>query len=333
MKKNKIYLINKYLDKSLTPEENAVFEELRSSGEITENELEDFKQIIESTSQINPPEFELKKQRITTNTVSVEKTRITTGGFKAIIRVAAILVIGITLGVVIMYSLFNEHEKFVRVETKKGDKIHITMPGNNEAWLNSRSSIEYAESFTGSNRVVNLDGEAYFRFSDNDNSPVLVKCSQTLIICSQASLNIENDTLMNKVEIEVEDGWVAVSHPRLGDRQYIVESGFKGVIDDLIPMWIEQNKDPNYLAWHTGKMIFKNTPLNEVAQTLSEVYDIDIDVRGDLKYCFFTSKFTNEDLNGILKTIENALQTHIRQENNTIVITGNPCLHNAGINN
>lgn len=325
MKRKKIYLINRYLEGSLSKEEEKEFERLKSLGEIDPNELDDFEKIVEHTRQTEIPEFETRDFSFSARQSSPLQERNPKTGMRTLLKLAAVLILGISLGGIVMYSLFNKRDKFVRVETKRGDKIHITLPGQNEAWLNSRSSIEYAESFKGTNRVITLKGEAYFRFSDTENSPIMVDCNQSQIICSHASLNIENDTLQNKVEIEVEEGWVAVTHPRFGDRQFIVEAGSKGVIDEMVPVWIEANNNPNYLAWHTGKMVFNKTTLMEVAQTLTEVYDIPVDVIGDVKYCFFTSQFNNENLKVVLRSIENAIQTQIRQERNSIIITGNPC--------
>jgi ferric-dicitrate binding protein FerR (iron transport regulator) len=322
MSKKKQYLINKYLDKSLSDEEQEELKNLILLNEIKQEELNDYESLVELTRRIEIPDFK------TTNTqyvADLKRSNMFKIHLSRIIKVASVLVIGISLGVLIMYSNFKKREQFVEVETKRGDKIHVTIPGNNEVWLNSRSSIKYAASFSGTNRMVELVGEAYFQFSGIENSPILIDCNQTRILCSNGSINIENDTVFNKVEIEVKEGWVAVTNPKFGDRQFIVESGFKGVVDEVIPLWIEQNKNPNYLAWHTGKMEFDNSTILEVAKTLSEVYDINIEVEGGLKYCFFTKKFNNVELGSVLKEIEKSLQINTKQENNTIIITGNPC--------
>jgi ferric-dicitrate binding protein FerR (iron transport regulator) len=327
MKRNKIVLINKYLDKSLSLEEERELQRLISSGEIEEDELHELNDIIKITRKIDIPDFQLTEQQFIIYRDS--KSRYTSNQImlrlKPFIKLAAILIVGITIGAIIMYTGFVKNDQFVEIETKRGDKIHLTLPGENDVWLNSRSSIKYAVSFTGTSRVIDLTGEAYFRFVNNENLPLVINCNKTQIICSQASVNIENDTVKNIIEIEVEEGWVAVSSPQFGNRQFIVESGFKGTINEMIPLWIERNNNPNYLAWHTGVMNFENTTMLDVARTLSDVYDVQVDVKGEMKYCFITTKFKNTNLEKVLKEIQDILIINIQQQNNSIIITGNPC--------
>ena len=326
MKNRRIALINKYLDGKLTPEADKELTELMKSGGIEKEELHEFKEIIDNTSQIKIPDFEINESFLN-NYRQIKKNSgyHLSYGVKRIVKIAAILILGVSFGVIMTYTKFNNNDQYVEIETKKGDKIHLTIPGKNEVWLNARSSIRYAASFTGTSRVIDLTGEAYFRFSDIENSPLIISCGDTKIICTQGSINVENDTVQHLVEIEVEKGWVAVTNPRLDDRQFIVESGFKGTINNLIPIWIEQNKNPNYLAWHTGIMKFKNTTMQDVAKTLSEVYDVDINVKGEMKYCFLNKDFNNNSLESILNEIKRTLKVNIKQQNNVITITGNPC--------
>ncbi len=327
MKKNKTSLIIRYLDRTLTAQDVREFERLMLSGAIKEEELNDFKNIIKSTQKLEIPAFEPEEKRLSLNHNSVTKNlkKPFSLNIKQILKIAAILIIGITAGVVIMYKGFVKNKEYVEIETKSGDKIHITIPGGNEVWLNSRSTIRYAASFTGSSRVISLTGEAYFRFSNKQNSPLIINCAETQIICSQGSLNVENDTIKKSVEIEVEEGWVAITNPQFGDKQFIVETGFKGTINDMVPLWIEQNSDPNYLAWHTGILKFENTTLKGVAKTLSEVYDIQVNIEGEMKYCFLTKKFTKSSLESVLDELQRTLKVDVQQQNNKITITGNPC--------
>ena len=327
MTKRKIVLISKYLDKTLTPKEELEFQQLLLNAEINADELNEYLLITDRSKTIDIPDFQIKElpilqARERTNQRDIKPHTIT---IKRLIKVAAIFIVGITLGILVMYKGFVKNDQYVEVETKHGDKIHLTIPGKNEVWLNSGSSIKYAASFTGSSRVIDLTGEAYFRFPDSEGTPLIINCNETKIICTKGSLNVENDTIKNTVEIEVEKGWIAISNSNFGDQQFIVEAGFKGTINDMIPLWIEQNRDPNYLAWHTGIMRFRNTPMKDVAKTLAEVYDIQVDVEGDLKYCFLTKDFNNKSLEHVLKEIKDTLKANIQQQNNSIIITGNPC--------
>jgi ferric-dicitrate binding protein FerR (iron transport regulator) len=79
------------------------------------------------------------------------------------------------------------------------------------------------------------------------------------------------------------------------------------------------------LAWKTGKMVFNQTPLLTVASVLSNYYDIQIIIEGDIKYCEFSSIYENKDISIILKDIEQNYNPRIIQNMHGIIIRGNLC--------
>lgn len=50
--------------------------------------------------------------------------------------------------------------------TPKGGTYQITLPDGTDVWLNSASTLKYPSRFEGRERVVELDGEAYFEVSE-----------------------------------------------------------------------------------------------------------------------------------------------------------------------
>src|SRR5690606_29798807 len=44
----------------------------------------------------------------------------------------------------------------------RGGQYQIVLPDGTKVWLNAASSIKYPTSFTGKQRIVQLEGEAYF---------------------------------------------------------------------------------------------------------------------------------------------------------------------------
>ncbi|MBN1952190.1 MAG: FecR family protein [Bacteroidales bacterium] len=208
--------------------------------------------------------------------------------------------------------------------TDRGDQIRVDLAEGITVWLNSRSEITYLASFTGRNRVVELKGEAYISLSENAD-PFVVKSYDSEIVCTNGSFNIENDSLLHATEVEVSSGWVILKNSGGDNRQLIVEEGCRGIMNDYLPGWIENNSDPNYLAWHTRKMAFSETPLQKVAETLMEVYDVDISIPDETRYCTISNNFNNQELNTVLSEIESLFKLKIERNDHSIIITGNPC--------
>ncbi|MFO7659118.1 MAG: DUF4974 domain-containing protein, partial [Bacteroidales bacterium] len=96
-------------------------------------------------------------------------------------------------------------------------------------------------------------------------------------------------------------------------------------VDERLPLLIEQNRNPNYLAWKTGKLEFNKVPLINVAETLSDVYDMNIQIQGEVKYCSYSNSYNNNDIEKILNDLKNQFNTSISRDNNKIIIKGNSC--------
>jgi ferric-dicitrate binding protein FerR (iron transport regulator) len=71
---------------------------------------------------------------------------------------------------------------------------------------------------------------------------------------------------------------------------------------------LEENQDSNFLAWKTGKLVFKNTPLDKVASDLSNYFNTNIQVQDSSKMQIpFTSTFDNQNLIEILTILKLSL--------------------------
>ena len=317
-------LVIRYITGDLSDNESAILERLIASGKLNKDELEELTIIYNKTRETDIPVFDTGDvlQKIKT----VDKTRFKTHSYHVskILKIAAVITIGIGIGIITMYLLQKKTDQYVEITTKKGDKIHINLPGNNEMWLNSNSKISYPSDFTGSNRIVTIDGEAYFNFT-NGFTPVIVNCQGNKIYSTEGAFNIKTDKETGEMIITVEKGWISVINESLEEKPFLIEEGFKGTLNDMVPIWVEQNKNLNYLAWKTGILRFNNNTLKEVAETLNEIYDVDIKVTGDIKYCFYSNVFDNLKIETILKDLKSAFNSNIKTVNNMIIISGNSC--------
>ena len=327
MKKSEkaIYLINRFVTGDITDQESAELDQLISTGEVTTEELGDYQRIWHATRQID-------LSFPATGSSFLKKVSRKPGlniGYRNILnnllKIAAIILFGIFIGIAINRLFLADKDKFVEIVTKKGDKIHISLTDNNDVWLNSKSSIRYPANFTGTNRFIEIRGEAFFRLQSEEYHPVIIRCNGTKIIGNNAEFNSRTDTATHITEITVQTGWITLSDPMWNNEQIVLEEGFKGTIDERLPLLIEQNRNPNYQAWKTGRLIFDKAPLLAVAETLSDVYDVNIQVNGEVKYCFVTSTYDNKNIDIILDDIKKQFKTSISRESDQIIIRGNSC--------
>ena len=53
----------------------------------------------------------------------------------------------------------------------------MQLPDGTRVWINSCTTLEYAENYGHSNRSIYLDGEAYFEVAKNKDLPFVVKAN------------------------------------------------------------------------------------------------------------------------------------------------------------
>ena len=82
--------------------------------------------------------------------------------------------------------------------------------------------------------------------------------------------------------------------------------------------------NPNYVAWKTGVLIFNDTPLVEVLNTISDVFNVNIMnelKQEELSTLYLTAKFNNKSVNDIAGIIGYTLNINISLTNSDWIIT------------
>lgn len=92
-------------------------------------------------------------------------------------RVAAVLIIPLILFSVYQNLLPSQESEVVwnEVRTPYGLISKIMLPDSTVVELNGRSKLKYPLIFSGDERVVELDGEAFFKVKTNQENAVIVK--------------------------------------------------------------------------------------------------------------------------------------------------------------
>jgi len=63
----------------------------------------------------------------------------------------------------------------IKIEVARGGEYKIRLEDGTTVWLNSETKMRYPVQFSGQNREVWLEGEAYFKVAKNEKQPFVVK--------------------------------------------------------------------------------------------------------------------------------------------------------------
>lgn len=92
--------------------------------------------------------------------------------------IAAIVILTIITTTYFLQQSFRD-EVMNTVTVPQGQRVHLTLSDGTKVWLNAKTKMEYPQSFKVSDqRIVKVDGEAYFEVSKNKEKPFIVKTTK-----------------------------------------------------------------------------------------------------------------------------------------------------------
>jgi len=184
----------------------------------------------------------------------------------------------------------------------------FTLPDGTQVWLNGGTTLKYPVRFSGKERLVELDGEAYFKVAPQKNKPFLVKSGEFMVEAVGTEFNSKAFSNEQKIETILSEGKINILLETPQGRKTLASLEPNQMVtyyrtDKKI---IRKRADTSkYLGWMKGKIIFRNDHIDEVLNRLEHWYNIEfvVDPKVDLDYAF-TGSFESEELKQLLKYIE-----------------------------
>jgi len=245
---------------------------------------------------------------------------------KNLLKVAAVLFIGWLIG----YFVNNSSgEPMYLTQESKLDTTSVLLADQTSVKLNKNSELSYPEKFSKSKRVVKLKGEAFFKVKPNKEKPFIIETKKAQIRVLGTSFNVKAYDTINKISVSVKTGKVELSNTEQKRQKLILTKGETGVIDydnNKIYKVESSLKNEAELYWLTKKLVFKQTELYIVTQTLSNIFDVNIKLDNDsLKTCPLTVPFEQMNLDEILQVIAVTFDLKIERKGKQITLYGKGC--------
>ncbi|GAA5039466.1 iron dicitrate transporter FecR [Marivirga lumbricoides] len=153
------------------------------------------------------------------------------------------------------------------------DPVRKELPDGTIVWLNSSSNLQYQTDFV-ENRNIILNGEGYFEVAKNKNSPFRISFNGSDLLVTGTQFNLKSYSSDKHSTVHVKEGSVQVtssgevSNLKRNDELVINRSSGKFIL---------QKDEFNHAnSWIQNKLVFENTPLEEVLATLERSYNLKI---------------------------------------------------------
>ncbi len=241
-------------------------------------------------------------------------------------RIAAAIVILVGVGYWLT-TRFGSMPAQTIAQSTENQKRDFYLPDGSHIFLNRNSRITYGKGLKGDQRVVHLQGEAFFDIKRNPERPFVIYTSQSRVEVLGTSFTVREDTLKQTTEVDVVTGKVAVSSKNPSDTVRLhLTPGFKGILSRGRQFTKTQMDDPNFMAWKVDKLVFDNTRLSSVITTMEAYFGVTIEVRNpQLLDCRYTGDFEKPALEEMLNVLHLTTNLDYEKQSDRYILSGGGC--------
>ncbi|WP_270594329.1 MULTISPECIES: FecR family protein [Butyricimonas] len=172
-------------------------------------------------------------------------------------------------------SVVSEYVDTNVLRIPKGGEFKLQLADGTQVYLNSATDLRYPVAFTGSERRVYLKGEAYFEVAKDAEHPFIVVTDDVQVRVYGTSFNV-NTLGADGVRTVLVEGKVGI-RGQDSDREFVLKPNELAFYDrNSRDMKIETVDPDLYTLWRKGIFVFERETLENIMNTLSLWYDMEV---------------------------------------------------------
>lgn len=227
-------------------------------------------------------------------------------------------------GLVYNYAVVSHEEeiKYNTLKVPRGGEFHLTLSDGTVVTLNSATILKYPVMFGQQNRKVFLDGEAYFEVETDSVRPFYVETQGMQLRVYGTSFNM-NTHREGEVQTVLVEGKVGI---RLSDsnQEYALKPGELACFNrNNKTVEIRSVNVKQYVAWTRGIFTFEDETLEQIMNTLSLWYNVEVFFQtNEVKQLHFSGHLERYDeIQNILNAITEATDVKFSVKERTIIVS------------
>lgn len=186
---------------------------------------------------------------------------------------------------------------FNTISTPVGGQYQVILSDNTKVWLNASSSIRFPATFTGNQRTVEIDGEAYFEVAADKKRPFKVLSDGQVIEVLGTHFNVNAYRDESKVKTTLLEGSVKITS---GVASNIIKPGQQAQLVRGKESFQVINIDPEEaVAWKNGLFMFDDEDIQSIMRKISRWYGVEV---------IYQDPDINEKFGGTVSRFENVSQ-------------------------
>jgi len=220
---------------------------------------------------------------------------------RRISNVAAVL-----LPFVIAFSIYlyirPQKQEIFEVVANRGEKANLTLPEGSALIINSDSKIIYGNTYNQKERLLKLEGEAFFDVKHDPDKPFIVECGDIKVRVLGTSFGIKSYANEDDISIVLDSGEILLLTP---EEQIAMQPNDRIIYSKSNKTTIREKVNASdFIDWRYNRLRFENETLEAIMNTISRMHNIDIEfVDSGLKQQKFTGTIDNTDIKSVLDAI------------------------------
>jgi transmembrane sensor len=307
-------LLVKYLLQEASPEERRRVDLWLAADPANQRHFDDLRLIWEKSSRASLPDIEGEEE----TAWQALHEKLQKPARRTPIRAIRWTAIATTAAAAIAIFLWWRSTPVTMQQIASGNAIRIdTLADGSIVTLNKHSSLSQPSTFAGKERIVSLQGEAFFQIAPDKNRPFRVQVNGMTITVLGTSFNVR--TQNKKTIILVETGLIEVKNRKTGIR---VAAGETTTLDLNDPTPQKQPAGTDVYKYYQPRVfVCRDTPLGELADALNQAYGDSIMIATPaLRQLPITTTFHNESLPTILGVISATLNIKVQSTGNGYIL-------------
>lgn len=215
-----------------------------------------------------------------------------------------------------LLAFFYFYNPSTTVNANLGEQLAYTLPDNSKIAINAGSSISFKNRGFSGERIVNLEGEAFFEVTKGNKFKVVTPNGTIEVLGTRFNVNTRNGNLI----VDCEEGKVRVTAK--SDAQILTAGLGTRLNENKTGLAKAYTSDiSKQLGWRKGEFFLANVTLSQAIAELERQFNVQVAIEQGLQnklgdYSFNKGQQTNKDL-------EKALNDMLYQINGTFEINGN----------
>lgn len=205
--------------------------------------------------------------------------------------------------------------------TPTGGQYQLTLPDGSRIWLNASSSLRFPTAFSGSERIVELKGEAYFEIAKDMNMPFKVKVNNDMEVAVLGThFNIMAYADESHVTTTLLEGAVKVLNRH---KEVLLNVGQQALFNHRTKdLKVTPGDVEGAVAWKNSYFKFTDESIQSVMRKIARWYDVEVEYQGNVNQKALWGTISRfENITEVLQMLELTGTMHFSMEGRKVIVS------------